>query len=65
MTVCGLDAGHASGARWLDSQHLTQRLSDIPDKQFWTLQWRELGVLGAISLVLGAFCGWWIRRRVN
>jgi hypothetical protein len=63
--ACGPEADRAACPRWLDSQHLTQRLSYIPDNQFWTLQWRELGVLAAISLGLAAFCGWWIRRRVN
>jgi len=63
--ACGPRADRSACPRWLDSQHLTQRLSYIPDNRFWTLQWRELGVLVGISLALAAFCGWWIRRRVN
>jgi hypothetical protein len=63
--ACGPDADRTACPRWLDSQHLTQRLSNIPDNQLWTLQWRELGVLVAVSLALAAFFGWWIRRRVN
>jgi hypothetical protein len=65
MTACGPEAGHATCERWLDSQHLTQRLAYVPDNRFWTLQWRELGVLIAISLLLAGFCGWWIRHRSN
>jgi hypothetical protein len=65
MTACGPAAERSACAQWIDAQHLTQRLSYIPDKRFWTVQWRELGVLIAISLVLAGFCGWWIRRRVN
>jgi hypothetical protein len=65
MTACGPSADRRECPRWLDSQHLRQRLSYIPDNRFWTLQWRELGVLVAISLALAGFCGWWIRRRVN
>jgi hypothetical protein len=64
-TACGPQADRSACPRWLDSQHLRQRLSYIPDNRFWALQWRELGVLVAISLALAAFCGWWIRRRVN
>jgi hypothetical protein len=63
--ACGPRADRSACPRWLDSQHLTQRLSYIPETRFWTLQWRELGVLVVISMALAAFCGWWIRRRVN
>lgn len=63
--ACGPSADRSQCPRWLDSQHLRQRLSYIPDNRFWALQWRELGVLIAISLALAALCGWWIRRRVN
>jgi hypothetical protein len=65
MTACGPEAGHASCEGWLDSQHLTQRLSYVPDNRFWTLQWRELGALIVISLLLSGFCSWWIRHRSN
>jgi hypothetical protein len=64
-TACGPQADRSACPRWLDSQHLRQQLSYIPDNRFWSVQWRELGVLAAISLALAAFCGWWIRRRVN
>jgi hypothetical protein len=63
--ACGPRADRTACPPWLDSQHLRQRLSYIPDNKFWTLQWRELGVLVAISLAVAAFCGWWIRRRVS
>lgn len=63
--ACGPNADRTACPRWLDSQHLSQRLSYIPDNRFWTLQWRELGVLVAISLALAVFCAWWIRRRIN
>ncbi|MEV6848298.1 hypothetical protein [Actinoplanes sp. NPDC051411] len=63
--ACGPNADRTACPRWLDSQHLTQRRSYIPDNQVSTLQWRELEVLAAISLALAAFCGWWICRRVN
>jgi hypothetical protein len=64
-TACGPEVSHATCTRWLDSRHLTQRVSYIPDSRFWALQWRELSVLVVISLALAGFCGWWIRRRVN
>jgi hypothetical protein len=63
--ACGPAADRTACARWLDSQHLTQKLAYIPDKKFWTVQWRELGVLIVIFLALSARCAWWIRRRVN
>jgi hypothetical protein len=63
--ACGPEATKAACSVWVDSQHLSQRLSYIPDNRFWILQWRELGVLVAVSAVLAAFCSWWIRRRIN
>jgi hypothetical protein len=64
-TACGPSADRSACPRWIDTQHLTQRLSYIPDNRFWTLQWRELGVLMVISLGLATLSGWWVRRRVN
>jgi hypothetical protein len=65
MAACGPQADRSACPKWLDTQHLTQRLSYVPAARFWALQWRELGVLIVISLAVAALCGWWIRRRAN
>ncbi|MFF3621789.1 ABC transporter permease subunit [Streptomyces sp. NPDC002467] len=35
-----------------------------PADRYWTFQWIETGIFLAVSLALGGFCGWWLRRRV-
>jgi len=63
---CGMNAPKGPDAcrKWLSDQGLTQKVSYIGPDKFWTLQWRELGVLLVASSLLAIFCVWWIRRRV-
>ncbi|WP_433359907.1 ABC transporter permease subunit [Actinoplanes sp. CA-142083] len=64
---CGPNApgdGPQGCARWIASQNLQQKVIYLGPDKFWTLQWRELGVLVVVSALLAIFCFWWIRRRV-
>lgn len=35
-----------------------------PGSRYWSMQWSELAVFLGLSIVLSAFCFWWIRRPV-
>jgi hypothetical protein len=48
---------------WIDSLHLRQAMTYHPASQFWALQWIEAGIYVAATLLLAAFCFWWVRRR--
>ncbi|GLW28223.1 ABC transporter permease subunit [Actinoplanes regularis] len=50
--------------KWLSTQNLSQKLTYVPGSKFWTLQWREFGLLVVLTLVLTLFSLWWIRRRL-
>jgi ABC-type transport system involved in multi-copper enzyme maturation permease subunit len=49
---------------WLGTQNLRQDVSYVPAGQFWTLQWRELGLFLGLTALMALFSLWWIRRRV-
>jgi len=49
---------------WLGAQHLSTKVTYVPGSSFWSLQWREFGVLIALTLGLSWFSLWWIRRRL-
>ncbi|MEU8819460.1 ABC transporter permease subunit [Actinoplanes sp. NPDC048796] len=62
---CGRDAGGPRACeRYLGTLNLTQKASYIPVDRFWLLQWRELGLLLAVSALLAATAIWWINRKV-
>ncbi|WP_433261688.1 ABC transporter permease subunit [Micromonospora vinacea] len=66
MTQCG---PRASGGReacqsWLGKQNLSLKVSYVPGSKFWDLQWREFGLLFALTVVLSLFSLWWVRRRL-
>lgn len=66
MTQCG---PRASGGReacqsWLGKQNLSLKVSYVPGSKFWGLQWREFGVLIALTVALSLFSLWWVRRRL-
>ncbi|MGC4868530.1 hypothetical protein ACLQ3B_24195 [Micromonospora sp. DT53] len=66
MTQCGRRAsgGREACQRWLGQQNLSLEVSYVPGSKFWTLQWREFGVLFALTVVLSLFSLWWVRRRL-
>jgi ABC-type transport system involved in multi-copper enzyme maturation permease subunit len=66
LTKCGRDAvgGPEVCREWIASQNLQQKVIYLGSDKFWTLQWRELGIFVAVSVLLATFCFWWIRRRV-
>ncbi len=35
-----------------------------PAGRYWTFQWFEMGIYVALSVLLAAFCFWWVRRRI-
>ena len=46
------------------SQNYHLVVSYQPASRYWTFQWYELGIYVALSLLLAAFCFWWVRRRI-
>ena len=36
-----------------------------PGSRYWPMQWCELAIFLSLSIVLGGFCFWWIRRPVT
>jgi hypothetical protein len=36
-----------------------------PGSRYWPVQWYELAIFLGLSIVLGGFCFWWIRRPVS
>ncbi len=64
LTKCGPKAGFETCQQWLKSQNLQVRMSYIPGTKFWAVQWREFGLLVAITAVLSLFALWWIRRKL-
>ncbi|KUL24051.1 ABC transporter permease subunit [Actinoplanes awajinensis] len=65
-TKCGPEAPNErlTCPDWIAAQHLSTKLVYIPDAKFWTLQWREFGLLIVLTMTLSAFSVWWIRRRL-
>jgi hypothetical protein len=41
-----------------------QVLSYQPASRFWTFQWIEMSSYIVLSILLGAFSYWWVRRRI-
>ncbi|MET8258077.1 hypothetical protein [Micromonospora sp. NPDC005205] len=66
MTQCGPNSsgGREACQRWLGQQNLSLKVSYVPGSKFWSLQWREFGVLIALTVVLSLLSLWWVRRRL-
>lgn len=64
LTKCGPKAGFETCQTWLKSQNLQVRMSYIPGSKFWTVQWREFGLLVVFTALLAMFSLWWIRKRL-
>jgi hypothetical protein len=41
-----------------------QQVTYQPGSRYWPMQWYELAIFLSLSIVLGGFCFWWIRRPV-
>ncbi|MEU4423314.1 ABC transporter permease subunit [Actinoplanes sp. NPDC024001] len=65
-TLCGPEAprDNETCPLWLKKQNLGQQLTYVEGSQFWPLQWREFGLLIALTATLSVFSLWWIRRRL-
>lgn len=48
---------------WLGTQGLLQEERYVPERRFWLVQWRELGVLLTLTAALSLISLWRIRRR--
>jgi ABC-type transport system involved in multi-copper enzyme maturation permease subunit len=64
LTKCGPRAGFETCQEWLKSQNLQVRMAYVPGAKFWTVQWREFGLLVALTTLLSLFALWWIRRKL-
>jgi ABC-2 family transporter protein len=64
-TKCGREGSPEVCEGWLQAQNLRQEASYVPPGQFWSLQWRELGVLAALTVLIAMFSFWWLRRRTT
>jgi len=47
----------------INSFHLHELISYQPISRYWSFQWYELVSYAVLSLILGTFSVWWIRRR--
>lgn len=47
----------------INSFHLHELISYQPASRYWSFQWYELASYAVLSLILGTFSVWWIRRR--
>jgi hypothetical protein len=49
-------------------QHCLAQYRDVasyqPPSRYWAFQWYETACFVALALLLGAFCFWWLRRRL-
>ncbi|MFI1996025.1 hypothetical protein [Actinoplanes sp. NPDC020271] len=64
LTKCGPKGSFEDCQQWLKGQNLQVRMSYVPASKFWTVQWREFGVLVALAAALTVFALWWIRRKL-
>lgn len=62
---CGRNGSPQECDAWLGTLNLRQVATFQPADRFWTLQWREAGLLLAAAVVLTGFCFWWLRRRLT
>ncbi|MEH0927214.1 ABC transporter permease subunit [Micromonospora sp. CPCC 205558] len=64
MTQCGPTAARhrETCPRWLEKQNLSLKVTYVPGSKFWALQWREFGVLIALTVGLSLLSLWWVRR---
>jgi hypothetical protein len=65
QTKCGRAGSPRECFGWLATQNLRQEISYVPAARFWTLQWREAGLLLAVALLISGVCVWWVRRRLD
>ncbi len=63
--VCGRDSSPEACLSWIASLNLRQSITYEPAGRFWRLQWRETGLLLAVSAMLAGLCAWWVRRRLT
>jgi hypothetical protein len=49
----------------LNDEGYRQRITYHPASHFWRLQWTETALFLVVSSLLGGFCFWWTRRRLN
>ncbi|MBM2620037.1 ABC transporter permease subunit [Actinoplanes sp. LDG1-06] len=61
---CGRQGSPDKCNAWLKAQNLSQKTEYVSSSAFWTLQWREFGLLLVVAGLLSAFCTWWVRRRL-
>ena len=49
----------------VDHLRLREALTYQPISHYWALQWTELAIFLGAAAVLGGFCVWWVRRRLD
>ncbi len=63
--ACGPAAGMADCQQHLSTLGPRQRAEYVPVSSFWSLQWREAGVVLGFTALLTGFAFWWLRRRMT
>jgi hypothetical protein len=71
-------AGHAVGGNFLSQGACLQnraaaacigKLREVlvyqPASRYWAFQWYEMAIFLGLAVILGAFCFWWMRRRIS
>jgi hypothetical protein len=71
-------AGHAVSGNFLDQGACLQsrgsaacigKLREVlvyqPASRYWAFQWYEMAIFLGLAIICGAFCFWWMRRRIS
>ncbi|MEO3742718.1 hypothetical protein [Plantactinospora sp. B5E13] len=62
--VCNRENGPRPCLEWIGTLDLRQEVYYQPANRYWPLQLIETTLLFVVAVGLGAFCLWWIRRRL-
>ena len=62
---CGPSSSPKQCFDWLAGLGLRQHASYVPADRFWSLQWRESGLMLGLTALLTLFSIWWLRRRLT
>jgi hypothetical protein len=62
---CGPSSSPKHCFDWLAGLGLRQHATYVPADRFWSLQWRESGLMLGLTALLTLVSVWWLRRRLT
>jgi hypothetical protein len=60
---CGEVTGEGEHADCLSKADLRVAISYQPASRYWDFQWYETGLFLVLTIGLGGFTAWWLRRK--